>query len=64
MLPSTMPETSRRITFTRVEEHTSQGGGTLVTACASSLLAFRRLAASQTLDLLSLVARSLPPWRP
>lgn len=58
LLPVTMPETSHAITRTRVEEHEAEGGGTLVTACASSLHAFRREGA-EAVDLVSLVARAL-----
>jgi dimethylglycine catabolism B len=64
LLPRTMPETSRRITKARLEEHEEQGGGTVVTACASSLLAFRRRANTNAADLVSFLARAVPPWRP
>ncbi len=58
LLPSTMPETSREIAADRLREHERLGGGTLVTACASSL---RRLSASgqRVVDLASVIARSL-----
>ena len=58
LLPVTMPETAREIARTRVEEHEGEGGGTIVTACASSLRTFRKRGA-RALDLASLVARGL-----
>jgi Fe-S oxidoreductase len=45
LLPSTMPATSRDIAQARIEAHARGGGGRIVTACASSLLSFRRRAA-------------------
>jgi Fe-S oxidoreductase len=64
LLPSTMPDTARAITRTRVREHTDEGGGSIVTACASSLLAFRRRAEAKASDIVSVLARAVPPWRP
>jgi Fe-S oxidoreductase len=64
LLPRTMPETSRKITEARVAEHEQQGGGSIVTACASSLLAFRRRANANATDLVSILACAVPPWRP
>jgi len=64
LLPRTMPETSRRITLERVAEHTEEGGGSIVTACASSLLAFRRHPHAKASDLVSFLSRALPPWHP
>ncbi len=58
LLPVTMPETSREITRTRVEEHDEEGGGTIVTACASSLRAFGKQGA-RVVDLATLIARAL-----
>jgi Fe-S oxidoreductase len=62
LLPRTMPETSRAITDARRAEHTESGGGHVVTACASSLAAFRR--GGPASDLVTWIARSVPPWRP
>jgi dimethylglycine catabolism B len=57
MLPSAMPEHSRQIADDRLEEHRRLGGGTVVTACASSL---RRLRArgGRVVDLATVIARS------
>jgi dimethylglycine catabolism B len=63
LLPRTMPETSRSITEARVAEHEERGGGTIVTACASSLLAFRRRPNTNASDLVSILSRAVPPWR-
>jgi Fe-S oxidoreductase len=64
LLPVTMPGTALTIARTRLCEHEDQGGGSVVTACASSLLAFRRASKGKTLDLVSFLARALPAWRP
>ena len=58
LLPLTMPETSKAITTDRLAEHADHGGGELVTACASSLRAFRD-AGAQASDLISLIASGL-----
>jgi len=58
LLPLTMPEVSKEITRRRLDEHGDAGGGTLVTACASSLLSFRKQG-TKALDLVSLAARAL-----
>lgn len=58
LLPVTMPEVAGDIAKRRLGEHADAGGGTLVTACASSLLSFRRQGTS-ALDLVSLAARAL-----
>jgi Fe-S oxidoreductase len=63
LLPRTMPDVSREITKTRLAEHARDGGGRIVTSCASSLLAFRRGGAIAG-DLTSWIARAVPPWRP
>jgi Fe-S oxidoreductase len=63
LLPRTMPEVSRGITKARLAEHDRDGGGRIVTGCASSLLAFRRRGA-QAEDLTSWIARAVVPWRP
>jgi Fe-S oxidoreductase len=56
-LPCTMPETSRAIADDRLAEHQRLGGGTLVTACASSLRRFRSRGAA-AVDLVTLIAKS------
>ena len=58
LLPVTMPEVSRSIAKGRVAEHEAQGGGTVVTACASSLRTFRKQGA-KAVDLVTIVARAL-----
>ncbi len=58
LLPVTMPEVAARIAETRVNEHQAQGGGTIVTACGSSLRMFRK-AGAQAVDLVTLLRRSL-----
>ena len=47
LLPTTMPETARAIADERLAEHDREGGGRIVTACASSLLAMRRRAGAR-----------------
>lgn len=58
LLPVTMPEVSKKIAKGRVAEHEAQGGGTVVTACASSLQTFRKQGAN-AVDLVTVVARAL-----
>ncbi|MDB4944768.1 MAG: putative L-lactate dehydrogenase [Labilithrix sp.] len=58
LLPVTMPEVSRTIAAQRISEHDAQGGGTVVTACASSLQSFRKQGA-RAVDLVTVVARAL-----
>ncbi len=58
LLPVTHPEIAATAARARIDEHTRAGGGTLVTACASSLRAFRA-AGERTEDLVSLIARGL-----
>jgi Fe-S oxidoreductase len=58
MLPIAMPDHSRKIADDRLEEHRRLGGGTLVTACASSLRRLRSRG-GHVLDLASVIARSL-----
>ena len=60
LLPVTFPEAARAATRDRVDEHARGGGGTLVTACASSLRAFRA-AGEPAVDLVSLLARGVAP---
>lgn len=58
LLPVTLPETSRAIADAVLAEHHADGGGTLVTACASSLRRFRSRG-EDAVDLVTLVARAL-----
>jgi Fe-S oxidoreductase len=58
MLPISMPEASSRIAAARLAAHERAGGGTLVTACASSLRRFRAQG-TEALDIASVVAQSL-----
>jgi Fe-S oxidoreductase len=58
LLPFAMPRTARSIAQGRLAEHERLGGGTLVTACATSLGWFRAQGAS-VLDLATVLARSL-----
>jgi Fe-S oxidoreductase len=60
LLPSTMPATSDAIADARLAEHEAAGGGRLVTACASSLLAFRRRAQGRIVvdDIVTMIARA------
>jgi Fe-S oxidoreductase len=64
LLPVTMPAVSRAIADTRLEEHGQNGGGRIVTACAGSLLAFRRRSRVKVDDLVTWMARAISPWRP
>jgi Fe-S oxidoreductase len=61
LLPATMPGTARAIAEARLAEHRAAGGGRIITACASSLLAFRRRGGDSVDDLHSWMARSLAP---
>jgi Fe-S oxidoreductase len=58
LLPVTMPGVSNEIARGRVAEHEAKGGGTVVTACASSLRSFRKQGA-KAVDLVTVVARAL-----
>lgn len=58
LLPVTMPDVSKTIARGRIDEHEAQGGGTVVTACASSLKTFRKQGA-KAVDLVTVVARAL-----
>lgn len=62
LLPVTSPETSRSIADHRIEEHDGEGGGEIVTACASSLARFRSRGAKVS-DLVSWIARGLRQGR-
>jgi Fe-S oxidoreductase len=63
LLPSTMPAVAGDIAAARVASHVDGGGGHLVTACASSLLAMRKAArragAGPVDDLVTWLARAL-----
>ena len=59
LLPATRPESSRAIADARIAEHREHGGGTLVTACASSLHRFRTRG-EKAEDLVSMIARAIP----
>jgi Fe-S oxidoreductase len=58
LLPVTMPDVSNGIASSRLAEHEAAGGGTVVTACASSLQKFRQQGA-KAIDLVTVVARAL-----
>ena len=64
LLPVTMPDTARRIAVARQTEHRDAGGGEIVTACASSLLALRKAGPDPVSDLVSWVARAVQPFSP
>jgi len=62
LLPSTMPEAARAIADSRLEAHSRAGGGRVVTACASSLIALRKRARPSSVavdDLVTWIASSL-----
>jgi Fe-S oxidoreductase len=62
ILPTTMPEVAGAIANARLEAHARAGGGRVVTACASSLLALRRRARGSGVavdDLVSWIAGGL-----
>jgi hypothetical protein len=57
-----MPEVARAIADARLAAHTRAGGGRVVTACASSLIALRRRARGTGVavdDLVTWIARGL-----
>jgi dimethylglycine catabolism B len=58
LLPVTRPKASEAIADARIHEHHARGGGTLVTACASSLKRFRSRG-EPAVDLMSLLAQAL-----
>jgi Fe-S oxidoreductase len=58
LLPISMPQTSERIADGRIAAHRALGGGTLVTACASSLRRFRAQG-EHAVDIATIVAQSL-----
>ena len=55
LLPATMPQTSRAIADARIEEHREAGGGTMVSACPSTVRRLRSRG-ERARDLASLVA--------
>jgi Fe-S oxidoreductase len=62
LLPSTMPAVARAIAAARLEAHARAGGGRVVTACSSSLIALRRRAGRSGVgvdDLVTWIARGL-----
>jgi Fe-S oxidoreductase len=64
LLPSTMPEVARAIASERLDAHRRAGGGRVVTACASSLVALRRRAVGSGVvvdDLVTWIARAVRP---
>ena len=64
LLPSTMPDVARAIAGDRLDAHRRAGGGRVVTACASSLVALRRRAAGSGVvvdDLVTWIARAVRP---
>jgi len=70
LLPSTMPEVARGVADARLDAHDRAGGGRIVTACASSLIALRRAARRARRvtgshvavdDLVTWIARALVP---
>jgi len=58
LLPVSMPDVSQAIAADRISEHEAQGGGSIVTACASSLERLRSSGAD-AIDLVSLIRQSL-----
>jgi Fe-S oxidoreductase len=61
LLPSTMPEVAGAIANARIDAHVRAGGGRIVTACASSLVALRKRAAGSSIaidDLVTWIARA------
>jgi Fe-S oxidoreductase len=63
LLPVTMPHTSSAIADARLAEHEREGGGHVVTACASSLRALAKQGASVS-DLHTWIARAVLQERP
>ena len=58
LLPLSYPSVSDTMALRRVREHESQGGGTIVTACAASLRRFRRSGA-RAVDIATLIAEGV-----
>lgn len=60
LLPQSFPTAALDIARERVAEHEALGGGTIVTACSSSLRQLRR-AGADAIDLAALVAEGITP---
>jgi dimethylglycine catabolism B len=60
LLPVTMPAVAKQAAKARVADHRALGGGTLVTACASSLKSFKA-AGEDAIDILEVLALALAP---
>jgi dimethylglycine catabolism B len=58
LLPVTMPDVARRIAEERVRDHDRSGGGTIVTACASSRRSLSR-GGAEVVDLATLILEAL-----
>ncbi len=58
LLPLTMPDVARGMAKQRVDDHARSGGGTIVTACASSARSFAK-AGADVLDIVTIVDRAL-----
>lgn len=58
LLPKTMPDVAKKIAGARARAHAADGGGRVVTACASSLRAFRK-AGLRADDIATWIARAL-----
>ncbi len=58
LLPVTMPDVSKAMTRARLAEHETEGGGTVVVGCASTLRSMTA-AGHEACDIISLVHRSL-----
>ena len=58
LLPKTMPVTSKKIASARKKAHDAQGGGRIVTACASSLRSFRK-AGAEADDIATWIAKAI-----
>ncbi|HVH40693.1 MAG TPA: (Fe-S)-binding protein [Labilithrix sp.] len=59
LLPVTMPDVADGIAEQRLADHDRSGGGTIVTACASSARSFARAGGATVLDLATVVMRAL-----
>ena len=59
LLPVTMPEVARGIAEQRLADHARSGGGTIVTACASSMRSFQKSGHRHVFDLATVVIRAL-----
>jgi Fe-S oxidoreductase len=59
LLPITMPEVAGGIAEQRLADHERSGGGTIVTACASSMRSFQKKGHARVIDLATLVLRAL-----